>query len=498
MANPSNPDEPPVDVLIVGAGFAGLGLAIRLQQEGVDCRVLEQAERIGGTWRDNVYPGAACDIPSPLYCYRFAPNPHWTRRYPTQAEIAAYLEDCVDRHHLRARIRTGARVVAARFDADAAHWTVDLADGSRRRARALVVATGGLSRPRWPEIAGWDDFAGPRVHTARWDRSLVLAGRRVGVIGTGASAVQLVPELVRAGAEVRVFQRTPPWVIPRRDRPLRGGEGASGWRRWSMDRVYDLRVIPFVHARWLLPLIEPVVRLHLWRQVRDPALRARLAPRYRLGCKRVLLSSDWYPALQHPAVVLIDAPIARITATGVRCDDAREYPCDVLVAATGFHAAEQGAPFPIGGRDGIDLDAAWRHGAEAYKGTTVAGFPNLFLLGGPNTGLGHHSIIAMLEAQFDYVLGAVAHLRGAPALAMEVRRRAQSEWNRWLARRLSRTVWNAGGCRSWYLTRDGRNTTLWPGSVRAFRRALRRFDGDAYTVRTPASAPQAPAAGPVA
>jgi cation diffusion facilitator CzcD-associated flavoprotein CzcO len=490
-APPASPSPEVVDVLIVGAGFAGIGLAMHLQTRGVCYRVLEQAGAIGGTWRDNIYPGAACDIPSLLYCYSFAPNPAWSRMYPPQAEIQAYLEDCVDRHGVRPQLALGDGVVAARFDGALGLWFVDTASGERHAAWALVLATGGLSRPRWPDIAGWNDFTGPRLHTARWDPSLPLAGRRVGVVGTGASAIQLVPELLRAGAEVTVFQRTPPWIVPKFDRVLRPTAAGARWRRRLMDWRFELRAIPFTRARWLLPLIEPIVKLHLRWQVRDPALRARLTPHYRVGCKRVLLSNDWYPALQHPRAHLVDAPIERITRDGVRTRDGVLHGCDVLVAATGFHAAEQGAPFPIHGRDGLSLDAAWRDGAEAYKGTTVAGFPNLFLLGGPNTGLGHHSIIAMLEAQFAYVLGALDVLRADSARVLEVSRSAQSRWNAWLQRRLARTVWNTGGCRSWYLTADGRNTTLWPGFVRGFRRVTRRFDQDAY-VGVPEPAPPSP------
>lgn len=485
-------------MLVVGAGFAGIGLAIHLQARGVSYRVLEQAAGVGGTWRDNIYPGAACDIPSLLYCYSFAPNPAWSRLYPPQAEIEAYLEDCVDRHDVRPHLACGDAVVAARFDATRATWTVETAAGRRHVARALVLATGGLSRPRWPDIAGWDEYTGPRLHTARWDPTLTLAGRRVGVVGTGASAIQLVPELLRAGAEVSVFQRTPPWIVPKFDRPLQPTAAGARWRRRLMDWRFELRAIPFTRARWLLPLIEPVVKLHLRWQVRDPALRARVTPRYRVGCKRVLLSNDWYPALQHPRAQLVDAAIERITADGVRTRDGVLHRCDVLVAATGFHAAEQGAPFPVHGRDGLSLDAAWRDGAEAYKGTTVAGFPNLFLLGGPNTGLGHHSIIAMLEAQFAYVLGAIDLLRAAPGRVLDVRRSAQSGWNAWLQRRLARTVWNTGGCRSWYLTADGRNTTLWPGFVRGFRRATRRFDVEAYACTGAAAEPGAGDPAPAA
>ena len=473
------------DAVIVGAGFSGLCLAIRLRQAGRRFVLLEQAASLGGTWRDNRYPGAACDVPSDLYCYSFAPKPDWSRRYPLQAELRAYLEGCADHFGVRDAIRFGHGVHEARFDPALGQWRVRAGPQEETfRARCLIVATGGLSRPRMPEVEGLDSFSGALFHSARWNPEASLTGRHIGVIGTGASAIQIVPELAKQAGTLKVFQRTPAWVLPRHD------PAVPGWRQRAYRRFpwlqrlsraliqaqLESRALAFTRAPWLLRAAGPVVGLFRRWQLRDPALRRAFRPDYVLGCKRVLLSNDFYPAFDRGAAQLVTSPIVRILPAGIETADGRQHALDVLVVCTGFHAAEAGVPFLVHGRDGRELNAQWREGARAYLGTEVAGFPNLFLMTGPNTGLGHSSIVLMIEAQADYILDALAQLQARPDRAVEVRAEAQARYNTWLQARLAGTVWNTGGCRSWYRSATGLNTTLWPGLTGGFRRLTRRFD----------------------
>lgn len=478
-----------LDAVIVGSGFAGLCMAIRLQQQGRSYRVLEQAASLGGTWRDNRYPGAACDIPSNLYCFSFAPNPGWSRAYPAQAEIEAYLNRCADHFGVRARVRCNHAVSAARFDAQRGLWQIEVNGGEHRfAARALVLATGGLSKPKMPEIPGLAEFGGVLFHTARWPAELTLTGKRVGLIGTGASAIQVLPAIAGRAAQVHVFQRTPAWIIPK------WNPSAPRWRHalyrrqpWLQAVVrhvsylrHEVMALAFTRAPILLKALELLPRALLRWQVRDPTLRARLTPSYRVGCKRVLLASDFYPALCRSNVHLHTRAIERIDAQGVVAADGTHTALDVLVACTGFEAAEIGAPFPITGLDGRDLDHEWRDGQSAYLGTSVSGFPNLFIMTGPNTALGHNSMVYMIEAQSHYVLDAIAQLAQRPGSALDVDAQAQRRYNEELQTRLARTVWNTGGCRSWYLARNGLNTTLWPDFTFVFRYKLRRFDTRPY------------------
>jgi len=483
------PEIPEYDVLIVGSGFAGLCMAIRLSRTGHRFVLLEQAASLGGTWQANRYPGAACDIPSNLYCFSFAPNPDWSRAYPAQAEIESYLNRCADRFGLRAQMRFNHPVTAARFDDGRRRWRVEVADGAQVfHARSLVLATGGLSRPKLPDIEGIAQFRGACFHTARWPDDAALVGKRIGMIGTGASAIQVLPAIAGDAAQVTVFQRTPAWVIGKPNWPV------SRWRQALYRRLpltqrlgrvfnywrHELFAVAFTRVPALLRVLEILPRLHLRLQVRDRQLRACLTPAYRVGCKRVLLSSDFFPALCRSNVQLVTSPIDRIDAAGVVTVDGNHHSCDVLIACTGFEAAEACAPFPVAGRGGVDLDQAWRDGQNAYLGTTVSGFPNLFIMSGPNTALGHNSMVYMIEAQATYVVDAIAQLARRPDAALEVDAEAQRDYNVKLQNRLARTVWNTGGCNSWYRTRDGLNTTLWPDFTFVFRHRLRRFDPAPY------------------
>jgi cation diffusion facilitator CzcD-associated flavoprotein CzcO len=484
------PPDMMLDVLVVGAGFSGLCLAIRFKAAGLNHLVLEQADDLGGTWRDNTYPGAACDVPSNLYCFSFAPNPDWTRVFPPQPEIEAYLHRTAGKFGVDDSFRFGKRVTGAAFNAARGCWRVEVNAGEEVFfARSLVIATGGLSRPRLPDIPGIEGFGGTVFHTARWRHDVDLAGKRVGLIGTGASAVQVVPEIAPDVARLTVFQRTASWVLPKHDGPVPAARRAR-YRRWPILQKFvrwlsfwrhDARAIAFTRAPWLLKWLRPVFLLPLHRQVRDPVLRRQLTPNFLLGCKRVLLSNEFYPALCRDNVTLVTDTIERITPRGIRMADGKDHRLDVIIACTGFHAAEAGVPFPVTGREGHDLNAVWVDAATAYLGTTVHGFPNLFLMTGPNTGLGHNSVIGIIEAQAGHVLAALAELSRRPGAAMDVRADVQRAYNVQLQSRLARTVWNTGGCSSWYLTRGGINTTLWPDFSAVFYRRLGRFDAGDYS-----------------
>jgi cation diffusion facilitator CzcD-associated flavoprotein CzcO len=480
-------------VLIVGAGFAGLCMGIRLKQAGFhDFTILEQSGGLGGTWRDNHYPGAACDIPSYLYSFSFEPNPRWSRSFGEQAEILQYLEGCADKYGLRPHLRFDVRISGATFDERAGLWTVTTSDGETLRARALVSGCGGLSRPSYPDIPGLGSFEGKTFHSARWDHSYPLEGKTVGVIGTGASGIQLVPAIAPKVAKLDVFQRTPPWIVPKLDVPIPPRmkstfAAAPPLQQLARTAIYWLlewRAYAFVVRPQLLKRAEPQALRYLASRVKDPALRAKLTPSYRMGCKRILLSNDYFAAIQRENVELVTDGIERVTKTGVLTTDGKEHRLDALVCATGFQAAEAVAPFEIRGRGGRDLAEEWKNGAEAYLGTTVAGFPNLFLLVGPNTGLGHNSMIFMIESQVEYVLDAIRTIDRRHLKYVDVRPDAQTPYNDTLKARMAKTVWSTGGCKAWYTTRDGKNTTLWPGFTFEYRHRTRRFDPAPYDLVT--------------
>ncbi|BCJ36584.1 flavin-binding monooxygenase [Actinocatenispora thailandica] len=479
-------------MLIVGAGFSGLGAAVRLRQAGRhDFVVLERADDVGGTWRDNDYPGAACDVPSHLYSLSFAPNPRWSRSFSPQPEIRQYLRDLVARYDLTPHLRLGHDLLEARWDEATARWRVRTGQGSFT-GRVLVLGTGPLSAPKLPAIDGLDDFAGTTFHSARWRHDHDLTGRRVAVIGTGASAIQFVPRIAGTVQRLTVFQRTPPWIIPRNDRPI------SGLEQWLYQHlpparlavragIYTARETLAVGMTLQPPLLDAVAALargHLRRQVPDPALRDRLRPDYRIGCKRILLSDDFYPALARDNVELVTDSIDRIEPDAVRTADGRRHPVDTIVFGTGFEATRPPIAAAVTGRDGVRLADAWADGMSAYRGSTVAGFPNLFLLIGPNTGLGHTSMIYIIESQLNYLVTALSKMDQHGVAAMEVDAGAQHAYNEALQRRLGSTVWNTGGCASWYLDANGRNTTLWPSFTWRFRRLTRNFDPRGYHLRT--------------
>jgi cation diffusion facilitator CzcD-associated flavoprotein CzcO len=477
-------------VAIVGAGFAGLCAAIRLAQAGFDdVTVFERAADLGGTWRDNTYPGCACDIPSNLYSFSFEPNPDWSRMYPQQGEIHAYLRHVAQKYGVLGRIRFGKELAEARYDEAAAAWDLSFRDGTRERFDFFIGATGPLSKPALPKIAGLDAFTGIAFHSARWRHDVDLAGKRVAVIGTGASAIQFVPEIAPLVAQLQVFQRTPPWILPHRDRPFGDGERrlyrtfpfAQRLLRWAIWLRQELLVFGFTGGERVQKRFRQFASWMLESQVADPALRRRLTPDYAPGCKRLLISNTWYPSLQRPNVEVLTEGVAKLEGNRVVGVSGAAREVDVVIFATGFAATEFVAPMKIHGRAGRELGDTWRSGAAAHLGMSVAGFPNAFLVVGPNTGLGHNSLVFMIEAQVNYIVAALRRLRSSGKRTLEVRPEVQAASYAEVQRRLKGTVW-ASGCRSWYLTEDGRNDALWPGSTFDYWRRTLRFDAGNFSV----------------
>jgi cation diffusion facilitator CzcD-associated flavoprotein CzcO len=479
---------------ILGAGFGGLGLAIRLKQEGIhDFVVLERDPEVGGTWWVNTYPGCQCDIPSHLYSFSFAPNPEWTRTYPLQPEIREYLRQCADRFAVRDHITFDCEVTGAEWDESAGVWKLETGQGPFT-FDLLFAAPGFLSAPATPALPGLEDFDGVTFHTARWNHDHELRGRRVAVIGTGASAIQTVPKIQPLVEHLDVFQRTPPWVMPHRDRPITEVERRVYRRfpvlqRIARAAVYwsrEILVPGFVHNPRYLKFAERVAGRHLAKHVTDPDLRAHLTPSYSFGCKRVLPSNEWYPAITQPNVDVVTDAIAEVVPKGIVTSDGVLHEVDTIVFATGFHVTD--APFAriIRGREGELMSDMWAGSPQAYRGTAVAGFPNLFIVTGPNTGLGHNSLVFMIEAQLDYMMDAIRTMDARGATRVEVRREAQETYNAKLQSRMGRTVWNSGGCASWYLDVNGKNTTIYPDFTWRFRRQTQRFDAGAYELTAPA------------
>jgi cation diffusion facilitator CzcD-associated flavoprotein CzcO len=486
----SNGLPPRHRVVIVGAGFAGIGAAIRLKQDGIDDLVLlERAEDVGGTWQANTYPGAQCDIPSHLYSYSFALNPDWSRTYSLQPEIWDYLRRVAREHDVERHVRLRCEVSAARWDEHTGRWRLQTSDGELS-AELLIVGVGQLAEPKLPEIEGIERFAGTTMHSARWDGARALAGERVAVIGTGASGIQMVPRIQPQVRKLSVFQRTPAWVLPHRDRSISELERALYRALPAAQRV--ARAIDYARQEFLVPFLmhprlgsipQRIALAHLRSQVPDPELRAKLTPQYRFGCKRILLSSEYLPALQQPNAELVTEPIRAITEKGVLTADGREHELDTIIFATGFHVTDMPLGDWLHARDGRTLGDHWRGSPQAYLGTTVAGCPNLFVLVGPNTGLGHNSIVFMIESQLRYVMDCIGYMERTGAATFEVREQAQREFNAQIQRQLGGSVWNTGGCASWYIDANGKNTVIWPGSTWPYRQRLRHFDPEHYELR---------------
>ena len=498
VAEPSvAPDitAPPVHTraLVIGTGFSGLGMAIELQQRGVDFLILEKAGEVGGTWRDNSYPGCACDIPAHLYSFSFEPKADWTYMWSFQPEILDYLKGVADKHGLHRYIRFGAHVERAHWDDSEYRWHVYTKDGQEYVTQFLISGAGALHIPSVPDIDGLADFTGAAFHSAQWDHSVDLTGKRVAVVGTGASAIQIVPEIVDRVGQLQLYQRTPAWVLPRSNNaiPARLRTALAtvpGTRALLRNGIYwfqEALGFAMTQRPELLTLGEMAGRWNIRRQVRDRSLRERLTPKYRLGCKRVLFSDNYFRAIDQPGSELVTDRIARITPRGILTADGAERPVDVIVFATGFHVTDSYTYVDIKGPGGEDLVDRWNtEGVQAHRGITVADVPNLFFLLGPNTGLGHNSVVFMIESQIRYVGQAIAAVDSAGAQALAPTRAAQDAFNADLQDKLAGSVWNTGGCSSWYLDEHGKNRTLWSGmtwqywlTTRSLKPAEYRFSG---------------------
>ena len=479
---------PHVHIAIIGTGFSGLGMAIRLKQRGDDDFVLlEKAADVGGTWRDNTYPGCACDVPSHLYSFSFALNPQWSRAFSPQSEIQAYLRHCAEHYGITPHIRFDTESRGAEWDEVDGRWRITTSRGNLT-ADILILGQGPLSDPAMPQIPGIEAFAGTIFHSAQWDHSHDLSGKRVAVIGTGASAIQFVPLIQPQVAQLTLFQRTPAWIVPRLDHPV------AKWRR-SLYRtlpvtqravrsaIYwqrEIGVLGLVYRPTILKSFRKMAEDHLAAQISDPLLRAKLTPKYEIGCKRVLLSDDFYPAVSQPNVAVVTEHIREIREHSIVTADGTEHPVDTIILATGFHVTDMPLAHTVHGRSGTTLAETWSDGMQAYKGATISGFPNLFMLIGPNTGLGHTSMIYMIESQITYVLDCLRKMRRQRVASIDVRPEAQQAFNDEVQRRMGATVWVSGGCASWYLDARGRNSTLWPGFTFDFRRRTHRFDATHY------------------
>jgi cation diffusion facilitator CzcD-associated flavoprotein CzcO len=483
-------------VVIVGTGFAGICMAIKLRAAGMhDFVVLEKADDLGGTWRDNTYPGCRCDVPSHLYSFSFEPNPEWSHTFSPQPEIWEYIRRCSAKYGVDPHIRYGHAVLGAEWDDDQQLWRVETAQGEIT-ANVVVSGMGALHEPSIPDLPGLDAFEGTRFHSAEWDHEHDLAGDRVAVIGTGASAIQFVPRIQPQVEQLHLFQRTAPWVMPLPDRELSELErrvyrrlpAAQLAMRAGIYWTRETFVLGFMHPRLNKRIVERMARRHMEAQIPDPELRRRLTPDYTIGCKRILISDDYYPSLLQPNVEVVTDGIREIRARSIVDAKGVERDVDTIIFGTGFHVTDIPAAKLVRGRGGQTLAAVFAGSPKAHRGTTFAGFPNAFMLGGPNTGLGHNSIVFIIESQVNYIMSALRHMRSNGVAAVEPRADAQEAWNRSIDERLQGTVWNSGGCNSWYLDDTGRNSTLWPGFTWPFREATRRFDPAEYVLHSPVRA----------
>lgn len=471
--------KPDHDVIIAGSGFGGIGMGVRLKAQGCsNFLILEKAARPGGTWRDNHYPGAGCDIPSHLYSYSFAQNPDWSRVYSLQPEILAYIEGVVQDHQLQAHIRYSTEVQSAAWDDAAGCWELRLAGGATLTARVFIGAWGQLNRPSTPGFAGREQFQGQSFHSANWQHGIDLRGKRVATVGNGASAIQFIPQVAANAASLTVFQRSPSYVVPRLDRAYTTEERAlfrqqPSRLQESRDTMYSEREARFAKVRLgseNAGETRAIAINYLHAQISDPALRAKLTPDYPIGCKRILVSDDFYAAMARPNVELVTDAIVRIEPTGIRTD-AGLHEADVIIYATGFETHSFLGLQDVIGRQGCSLRETWQDGASAWLGMGIPGFPNFFMLYGPNTNLGHNSIIAMLEAQIDYICRCIRHLDQDPGAQLEVRPQTMADYDQWLQQALAGSSWS-GNCTSWYKNAQGRIVNNWPGTVQEYRRMV--------------------------
>ena len=463
-------------------------MAIALKKAGINSfAILEKANDVGGTWRDNHYPGCACDVQSHLYSFSFEPNPNWTRMYAPQPEIKKYLQHCARKYGLLPHLQFGQEVKKAIYDEKNKLWRLETAAGKTLTARMVVSGMGGLSTPAYPNIKGLDQFKGVTFHSQDWQHDYPLEGKKVAVIGTGASAIQFVPQIVPKVGRLDLYQRTPPWIMPKPDRAITSAERAlfkyaPKTQEAMRNAIYlqlESRVLGFVVNPQIMKLAELQARRHIRQSIKDPALRKKVTPDYTFGCKRVLISNDYLPSLAQPNVDVITHGIKEVRANSIIGDDGQERQVDAIIFGTGFKAQD---PIPRGavfGKGGVDLIDTWQEGAQAYLGSAVNGFPNFFMLMGPNTGLGHSSMVFMIEAQAQYIVQCLNTIRDRGLSYMDVRKDVQASYTRDIQQRLQKSVW-ASGCQSWYLSADGHNGAAWPGFTWQYWLVTRRLDEKAY------------------
>lgn len=475
-----------LDVLVIGAGVSGIGAAIRLNEQGENnFVVLEKADTLGGTWRDNTYPGCACDVPSALYSYSFAQNPDWSRVFAGQAEILAYVSDVARRHQIESHIRYGESALTSHWDEQSCRWIVRT-EKNEYHARVIISCAGYLHEPQIPNIPGLKDFPGKLFHSSHWDHQHNLSGERVAVIGTGASAIQFVPEIQPQVKKLMLFQRTPQWILPKPDQSMAGlakkllawPVAMSGLRTvlYSGLEVFGLGF----RRPMLLKQIEKLARAHINMSIKEPSLRTKLTPDYDLGCKRVLLSNNYYPALNQPNVELLASAVKEVRGHTIISADGSEREVDTIILGTGFHVSDPPIAEHVYGVDGRSLEQVWNGSPEAYRGTTIAGFPNLFLVLGPNLAIGNNSAFIVIEAQLNYVMSALRAMRDQRLVRLDVNALVQQRYNKKVQAALQKTVWNIGGCSSYYIDRNGKNSIGFPWSSGTMQRLLKRFDKHNY------------------
>lgn len=481
-------------VVIIGTGFSGLGIAIKLKEAGIDdFIVLEKNNDLGGTWRDNTYPGCACDVPSMMYSFSFEQNPSWSRMFAGQKEISDYLHRCADKYDVRRHIHFGVKFTGAEYDESERQWHVFTEDGTEYVSRACISGLGALHIPSYPEIAGVERFQGEVFHSAEWNHDYDLEGKRVAVIGTGASAIQFVPQIAKKVENLHLFQRTPPWVQPKPDAPI--PRGLQRWfrrvpalQRLARAVIYwtlEIRSVAVLRDRRLQKLSQYLAKRYIRKTIKDPGVRKAVTPRYAMGCKRILLSSDYYPALNRSNVNLVTSGVGEVRDNSIVTSDGQEHEVDAIIYGTGFHTTDAFEHLNIVGRDGRKLQDAWRDGMNAHLGMTVSGFPNLFFLLGPNTGLGHNSVVFMIECQIDYVMSCLRPIIRGDIDQVDVRQSTQDAFNADIQHRLGDAVWSEGGCQSWYLDANGVNRTLWPGFTFSYWRATRTAKPSDFEIKVP-------------
>jgi cation diffusion facilitator CzcD-associated flavoprotein CzcO len=480
------------EVVIIGTGFAGIGMAVKLQQAGIHSfKLIERSDEVGGTWRDNTYPGCECDVQSHLYSFSFEAKADWSKKYSTWNEIRDYIIAVTDKHHLRKKIQFNTRLDGAEFDEPSGTWSVKLSDGSKVRTRFVITAVGPLSNPAIPEITGKETFKGPIFHSAKWDHSTELKGKKIAVIGTGASSIQFVPRIAEHASSVELFQRSAPWVLPKPDRKIFALEKilykyVPGWRLAHRATLYwanEFTLRGFLKEKSLIRSIaEWGATKHIHHHIKDEVLRKKLTPNFQFGCKRALLSNEYYPALARDNVAVVDTGIERITETGIVDKNGKAHAADVIIWGTGFKVDEPLMGIDITGINGQDLNAVWKdNGFESYYGTTVSGFPNAFILAGPNTGIGHTSLVVMIEAQYNYVMDAIKKIHQQNIKYIDVKESVQTQFCQTMQDKMVGTAWTSG-CNSWYLSDSGKNFTIWPDFTYNYIRQTKQINLADYRI----------------